>query len=324
MAFVNKVNGIPIDEFLAVNPNWIKVPALDKYGNPYLFEDGTPQYTIIPKSEEEIPTVDPFSGQQISAQDQAAFTQPQDIFSTNLDGITSLIDSIGAKPNQFTTEEGYKKIGEDNSARRQSMMDSLSSAYSGITTLATIPATFLQSLVGLDLPGSGFRTEAMEKNLADIISQKGVPQGTIGYEDFGLNFGQEGSVLKNIINNKAGLANALTLGRVGYNVDPSTGKINFSSTEYDFSPEEISFANKFSRPVLEFLSKGGAFGNKPITLNPNVKLSSNDPILNSLTENFNNLSLQQMNQIRNTPREVLIEQARSGGQKGGIGYLLGF
>jgi hypothetical protein len=46
MAFVNKVNGIPIDDFLAVNPAYMKTPAVDKYGNPYLFEDGTPQYTI--------------------------------------------------------------------------------------------------------------------------------------------------------------------------------------------------------------------------------------------------------------------------------------
>ena len=73
MAFVNKVNGIPIDDFLAVNPDWTKVPALDKYGNPYLFEDGTPQYTVKPKSDEEIPTVDPFSGQSVSTQDQASF-----------------------------------------------------------------------------------------------------------------------------------------------------------------------------------------------------------------------------------------------------------
>ena len=97
MAFVNKVNGIPIDDFLAVNPAYIKTPAVDKYGNPYLFEDGTPQYTIeirpeyigdnplydfntgkpFVKKETEVPTIDPFSGQQVSAQDQAAFTQPQ-------------------------------------------------------------------------------------------------------------------------------------------------------------------------------------------------------------------------------------------------------
>ena len=45
-AAFNKVNGIPIDDFLAVNPAYMKTPAVDKYGNQYLFEDGTPQYTI--------------------------------------------------------------------------------------------------------------------------------------------------------------------------------------------------------------------------------------------------------------------------------------
>jgi hypothetical protein len=104
MAFVNKVNGIPIDDFLAVNPDWTKVPALDKYGNPYLFEDGTPQYTVKPKSDEEIPTVDPFSGEQVSAQDQSSFVKvggesPEDWLKENPGYIVSnILPDIGGVP----------------------------------------------------------------------------------------------------------------------------------------------------------------------------------------------------------------------------------
>ena len=92
MAFVNKVNGIPIDDFLAVNPNYTKAPALDKYGNPYLFEDGTPQYTVIPKSDEEVPTVDPFSGQQVSAQDQSEFLDIPDQVKSYIASLSSAKD----------------------------------------------------------------------------------------------------------------------------------------------------------------------------------------------------------------------------------------
>ena len=50
----------------------------------------------------------------------------------------------------------------------------------------------------------------------------------------------------------------------------------------------------------------------------------NTKIFNLLSKNFNNLTFQEMNQIRNTPTKELIEKARSSGQKGGMGYLLGF
>jgi hypothetical protein len=53
-------------------------------------------------------------------------------------------------------------------------------------------------------------------------------------------------------------------------------------------------------------------------------LTSKDPVLSSLTKNFNNLTLQEMDKIRNTSREQLIREARSAGQEGGMGYLLGF
>ena len=113
MAFVNKVNGIPIDDFLAVNLDWTKVPALDKYGNPYLFEDGTPQYTVKPKSDEEIPTIDPFSGQPVSEQE-----------------IIDLNKQMNPPtPAAGYTEEGSRKIAEDEAARLQSMIEAFNSGF---------------------------------------------------------------------------------------------------------------------------------------------------------------------------------------------------
>jgi hypothetical protein len=104
-AALNTVNGIPLDEFLKINYQYEKVPVTDKYGNPTFDNSGRQNFTATVKQEyigdnplfdwntgqstkigstgtstpttTEIPTVDPFSGQQVSAQDQAAFTQPQ-------------------------------------------------------------------------------------------------------------------------------------------------------------------------------------------------------------------------------------------------------
>lgn len=82
-----KVGGESPEDWLKENPGYIVSNILPDIGGVPYFEAYKP----------EIPTVDPFSGEQVSAQDQAAFTQPQaDIFpeqSRGLDYLTGMPDS---------------------------------------------------------------------------------------------------------------------------------------------------------------------------------------------------------------------------------------
>ena len=76
-------------------------PTIDPFsGRPYLTDPNAPVQPVGPAPPDnyydEVPTVDPFSGEQVSAQDQAAFTQQQDIFpeqSRGLDYLTGMPDS---------------------------------------------------------------------------------------------------------------------------------------------------------------------------------------------------------------------------------------
>ena len=346
MAFVNKVNGIPIDEFLAVNPNWIKVPALDKYGNPYLFEDGTPQYTIIPKSEEEIPTVDPFSGQpveeeftlpdisflspseqestlrafdqvqnlppsgpappnnyydeiptidpfsgqQISMQDQMAFAQPQDIFSQQ--ELPTVKPEAPFQPYQ----SGPSNVGIFAGPSYDKYSAARTDAY------ANSPSKFDYDIAVNQAAGQFIQDRAQEI-FGDNIFGKGI--GTLG--------AVAGVPLALLSSPGHEAAQVIMEGRM----KPGSGLEGF----YKAFMNELPFSTARNRAL-------GVMKSIPIVGEPIYQgltnLTSRDPVLSSLTKNFNNLTLQEMNQIRNTPTEKLIEQARSSGQNGGMGYLLGF
>jgi hypothetical protein len=93
VGFVRGPNGWEFNGYIAPESNLpkgysIKDAGRDEDGNiiKEIFKDPNSTGTSIPTTTE-IPTVDPFSGQQVSAQEQAAFTQPQqDMFPTTLQG----------------------------------------------------------------------------------------------------------------------------------------------------------------------------------------------------------------------------------------------
>ena len=297
MAFVNKVNGIPIDDFLAVNPNYTKAPALDKYGNPYLFEDGTPQYTVIPKSDEEIPTVDPFSGQQVSAQDQAAFTQPQNIFpQQELPTVQpeAPFQPYQAKPSNVGIFAGpsYDKY----SAAR-------TDAY------ANAPSKFDYDVTANQAAGQFVQDRAKEI-FGDNILGKGI--GTLGTV--------AGVPLAMLISPFHEATQVIREGRM----EPGSGIQGFYKALLNELPFETA-VNRGMGVMKSIPTVGEPLYQGAYKLKEGLgNLMSNDPILSSLTKNFNNLTLQEMDKIRNTSREQLIGQARSAGQEGGMGYLLGF
>ena len=114
----------------------------------------------------------------------------------------------------------------------------------GITSLTAPYTTFFSG--GKFAP----RSQAMDQNLEDIIRSQiattGKGSGIIGYSDFdksqtpGTEFPDATAMAKNLATLKmspAEFANATTLGRLTYDVDPDTGKVNFGSNVYDFRPE---------------------------------------------------------------------------------------
>jgi hypothetical protein len=347
MAFVNKVNGIPIDDFLAVNPAYMKTPAVDKYGNPYLFEDGTPQYTIeirpeyigdnplydintgkpfVKKETEqdqmaieeanrrenllgktfpegyfdpatyEIPTVNPFSGEQVSAQDQLAFTQPQDIFpQQELPTVQpEIFQPYQAEPSNVGIFAGpsYDKY----SAAR-------TDAY------ANAPSKFDYDVTANQAAGQFIQDRAREI-YGDNIFGKGI--GTLG--------AVAGVPLAMFSSPFHEAAQVVMEGRM----KPGSGIEGF----YKSFMNELPFSTAANRAAGVMRSIPGV--GEPIYQGAYklgeglANLTSKDPVLSSLTKNFNNLTLQEMDKIRNTSREQLIREARSAGQEGGMGYLLGF
>ena len=121
---------------------------------------------------------------------------------------------------------------------------------------------------------SALRTEAMDKSLFDIIEKKRTPEGVIGYSDYdssqtaGSEFPALDQMLKNLAAGQmsaADFANATTLGRLTYKIDPDTGKVSFGSNKYDFRPDVADQGGLFGYLAKKANERG-------ININPNVTM----------------------------------------------------
>lgn len=114
----------------------------------------------------------------------------------------------------------------------------------GITSLTAPYTTFFSG--GALAP----RSQAMDQNLQDIIRDQiattGKGSGIIGYSDFdksqtpGTEFPNLTTMMTDLAKGEitpSEFANATTLGRLTYDVDPNTGKVSFGSNVYDFRPD---------------------------------------------------------------------------------------
>jgi hypothetical protein len=255
--------------------------------NDFLPVDSTP----------EVPTVDPFSGQQVSAQEQASFIQPQDIFpQQELPTVTpeAPFQPYQAEPSNVGIFAGpsYDKY---NAARTD--------AY------ANAPSKFDYDVTANQAAGQFIQDRAREI-YGDNIFGKGI--GTLG--------AVAGVPLAMFSSPFHEAAQVVMEGRM----KPSSGIEGF----YKSFMNELPFSTAANRAAGVMRSIPGV--GEPIYQGAYklgeglANLTSKDPVLSSLTKNFNNLTLQEMDKIRNTSREQLIREARSAGQEGGMGYLLGF
>jgi hypothetical protein len=315
-AAFNTVNGIPLDEWLKNNFQYEKVPVTDKYGNPTFDNSGRQNFTAIVKQEyigdnplfdwntgksttptTEIPTVDSFSGQQVSAQEQTAFAQPQtEIFPQQ--------ELPTVQPKMFQPyQEESSNVGIFSGPAYDKYSQARTDAY------ANAPSKFDYDVNANQAAGQFVQDRAREI-YGDNIFGKGIGAlGTIAsipLAFYSSPFHEAAQVVKE--------------GRM----EPGSGIQGFYKALLNELPFETA-ANRAAGVLKSVPGIGEPIYSGAYKLGQGLgNLTLNDPILSSLTKNFNNLTLQEMDKIRNTSREQLIEQARSTGQKGGMGYLLGF
>jgi hypothetical protein len=147
--------------------------------------------------------------------------------------------------------------------------------FSNIKNYASIPATYGAALYGNYINqrvgenmARAFRTDEMNERLSQQVGDKlspGINSGSLTYTDFGLDPVREyigggeyrntrefnpPSFEKAMSLNSADLANALTLGNLNFNKDPS-GNINYTGNTFDFPQPTFMNNNPVDIPLDE-------------------------------------------------------------------------
>ena len=290
-AFVQVIREGPPGGTEATDP---VVAIMNEDGNFTYFDTPTkdPFFTSL-----EIPTVDPFSGQSVSAQEQAAFTQPQDIFPQQ-----ELPTVTPEEPFQPYQPES-SNVGIFSGPAYDKYSQTRTDAY------ANAPSKFDYDVNANQAAGQFIQDRAREI-YGDNIFGKGIGAlGTVAsipLAFYSSPFHEAAQVIRE--------------GRM----EPGSGIQGFYKALLNELPFETA-ANRAAGVLKSVPGIGEPIYSGAYKLGQGLgNLTSNDPILSSLTKNFNNLTIQEMDKIRNTSREQLIGQARSAGQNGGMGYLLGF
>ena len=174
----------------------------------------------------------------------------------------------------------------------------------GITSLIAPATTFFSG--GAFAP----RSQAMDQNLQDIIRDQiattGKGSGIIGYSDFdksqapGTVFPDAGAMAKNFMTGKMSpseFANATTLGRLTYDVDPNTGKVTFGSNVYDFAPENVARnpSDNLAQQVFSYF--GRKANERAREINPNVTVPVDE--LRGFARDFSLFDQAKMGQTQN-------------------------
>jgi hypothetical protein len=129
------------------------------------------------------------------------------------------------------------------------------------------------------------RSQAMDQNLKDTIMSQydktGIMSGVLGYSDFdksqtpGAEFPNLPLMRSNLFSGDMSLpafSNATTLGRVNYDIDPNTGKVNFGSNEYNFRPEmaTIDPSDPYGQQAFSYFA--GKANERNREINPDISI----------------------------------------------------
>ena len=153
------------------------------------------------------------------------------------------------------------------------------SLYDELRTLAAPVTTFFSGGKFAD------RSQAMDQNLKDTIMSQydktGIMSGNIGYSDFdknqtpGTEFPNLDAMRSNLFSGDMSLpafSNATTLGRVNYDIDPNTGKVNFGSNAYNFRPEmaTIDPSDPYGQQAFSYFA--GKANERNREINPDISI----------------------------------------------------
>jgi len=178
----------------------------------------------------------------------------------------------------------------------------------GITSLVAPYATFFSG--GRFAP----RSQAMDQNLQNIIRDQiattGKGSGIIGYSDFdksqtpGTEFPNMNTMMADLAKGKISLAefaNLNTLGRLNYDVDPNTGKVNFDSNVYDFRPETVEKSPSDTLTDKFFNFFGRQANEVGREINPNITVPVDE--LRGFARDFSQFDQAKMGQNQGIARE---------------------
>ena len=151
--------------------------------------------------------------------------------------------------------------------------------YDQLRTLAAPATTFFTGGKFAD------RSQAMDQNLKDTIMSQydktGIMSGALGYSDFdknqtpGTEFPNLDTMRSNLFSGDMSLpafSNATTLGRVNYDIDPNTGKVNFGSNAYNFRPEmaTIDPSDPYGQQAFSYFA--GKANERNREINPDISI----------------------------------------------------
>jgi hypothetical protein len=155
----------------------------------------------------------------------------------------------------------------------------LLSLYDELKTLAAPAVTFFSG--GKYAP----RSEAMDQNLKDSIMSQydktGIMSGVLGYSDFdksqtpGAEFPNLPLMSSNLFSGKvspAQFSNAMTGGRLTYDINPDTGKVTLGSNEYNFRPEMATINPSDPLGQKAFSYFAGKANERNREINPDISI----------------------------------------------------
>jgi len=153
------------------------------------------------------------------------------------------------------------------------------SLYDDLKTLAAPVTTFVSG--GKYAP----RSKAMDQNLKDSIMSQydktGIMSGVLGYSDFdksqtpGTAFPDLPLMSSNLFSGKvspAQFSNAMTGGRLTYDINPDTGKVTFGSNKYNFDPANavIDPSENLAQQAFSYLA--GKANERNREINPDISI----------------------------------------------------
>ena len=186
------------------------------------------------------------------------------------------------------------------------------SLYDDLKTLAAPAVTFFSG--GKYAP----RSKAMDQNLKDSIMSQydktGIMSGVLGYSDFdksqtpGTAFPDLPLMSSNLFSGKvspAQFSNAMTGGRLTYDINPDTGKVTLGSNKYNFDPANAVIDPSENLAQQAFSYFAGKANERNREINPDISIPVD--YLRGFGRDFSQFDQAKMGQTQNQNQSIAKE-----------------